>query len=59
MRDDGTAALTDGEDTSEGTWKETGSGIKLEGDDMDMEFEDKDGTLECSVLGVHMFLEKQ
>ena len=59
LRDDGTATLTDGEEASDGNWTEIKGGVKVKGDDIDMEFKDKDGSLECSVLGVHMFLEKQ
>lgn len=60
VREDGTAALTDDEgNVSEGNWTEIDGGIKVKGDDIDMKFMDKDGSLECKVIGVHMILEKQ
>ena len=60
LRDDGTASVTDTDgNKSDATWKETGSGVKVTGDEINMKFKDADGRLECSILGVHMFFEKQ
>lgn len=60
VREDGTAAITDDEgNVSEGKWKEIDGGIKVKGDDINMKFMDKEGSLECKVIGVHMILEKQ
>lgn len=57
---DGTATVTMGEEESmTATWSETGSGIKIKGDDINLEFKDKDGVLETSVIGMHFYLEKQ
>ena len=44
---------------SEGNRKEINGDIKVKGDDINMKFMDKDGSLECKVIGVHMILEKQ
>ena len=59
VHEDGTAAVTEVEGTSEATWTEVNGGIKVTGDDIDMKFKDSDGGLTCSILGVHMFFEKQ
>ena len=60
VREDGTAALTSDEgDVSEGNWTVIDGGIKVKGDDINMKFKDKDGGLECKIIGVHLFLEKQ
>lgn len=56
---DGTAKLSSAPDVSEGVWSETSKGVKIKGEDIDMEFENKDGGLEANVLGVHILFVKQ
>ena len=53
LHDDGTATVSEGTaDESEATWTETDKGVKVEGDDINMEFADNDGKLSCKILGV-------
>lgn len=59
LHDDGTATVSEGTaDESEATWTETDKGVKVEGDDINMEFADNDGKLSCKILGVKMFFQK-
>lgn len=54
LKADGTATLSSSPDVSEGVWSETSKGVKVKGEEIDMEFENKDGDLEANVLGVHI-----
>lgn len=56
---DGTATFTSGDDEAVANWSETGKGIKLKGDDLNIEFKDKDGGLEAKIIGVQLYFEKQ
>lgn len=59
LHDDGTATVSDPDGGSDATWVETKNGVKVTGDEINMKFKDNDGKLECKILGVHMFFEKQ
>jgi hypothetical protein len=59
LHDDGTATVSDPDGDSAATWVETKKGVKVTGDEINMEFKDNGGKLECKILGVHMFFEKQ
>ena len=58
LRGDGTATVTPADGDGACTWKETGSGIKTDGA-MKLTLKDKDGGLDASILGVHVFFEKE
>ena len=60
LNGDGTADVTMGEEANmTATWSETDKGVKVKGDSINLEFEDKDGILDTSVIGMHFYLEKQ
>ena len=60
LKADGTADVTMGqEEKMTANWGETKEGIKVKGDDINLDFEDKDGVLETSVIGMHFYLEKK
>ncbi len=56
---DGTCKVVSGADVSTGSWSETGSGVKLKGDDLNMTLKDKDGSLALTILGFTITLDKK
>ena len=56
---DGTAEVSAEGEKSTANWSETQNGIKLKGDEINVEATNADGLLEMEVIGVHMFFEKQ
>lgn len=56
---DGTADLTMGEEHVLCNWNETSKGVKVKGDDVNIEFVSKDGGLEVDIIGVKFHLERQ
>ena len=59
LNGDGTASVLSDEDTTKANWYETSEGVKIKGDDIDMELKSTDGKLSFNLLGVTIFFEKK